>query len=252
MIDRLPPGTSIGEMQAPLEWIYSHTTRFVGIVVITVQDGKGFILVRKGAPLAYYFRYAANVLRGPAARKYFSQQPLLDFAMQRYSHDEFQAAYAACSAEGLVSASSDEEPANAGDPECLPPEEIPVRRASPPSPPEGGAGEPRTELPGFDPARLLAEPGIIAAARFAEGLVIRSAGDADFDYLVATAEDMIRWASNLGSVADMGSFVQMTSFYREGNVLITPFGEDYLCIVARPELHFGQIRKMLRDLTALA
>ncbi len=69
MIDRLPQGTSIGEMQAPLEWIYSHTARFVGIVAITVQDGKGFILVRKGTPLAYYFRYAANMLKGPAAQK---------------------------------------------------------------------------------------------------------------------------------------------------------------------------------------
>ncbi len=172
--------------------------------------------------------------------------------MRRYSHDEFLAAYAACSGEGFALAYGDDEPPTPAVPECLHTEETPVRKASPPSLTERDAAEPRDEHPGSDPACLLAEPGILAVARFREGLVISSAGDADFDYLVATAEDMIRWASCFTSITNLGSFVQMTSFYREGNLLITPFGEDYLCILARPELHFGQIRRLLRDLTPFA
>ena len=57
MIEQLPEGKSIGWMQAPPQWIFSHTVRFVGIVRIVIQDGEGFILIRKGTPLAYYFRH---------------------------------------------------------------------------------------------------------------------------------------------------------------------------------------------------
>jgi hypothetical protein len=57
MIERLPEGASIGWMQAPPQWIFTHTIRFVGVVRVVIQDGEGFILIQKGKPLAYYFKH---------------------------------------------------------------------------------------------------------------------------------------------------------------------------------------------------
>ena len=57
MMDQLPEGKSIGWMQAPPQWIFSHTLRFIGIVRIVIQDGEGFILINKGKVLGYYFKH---------------------------------------------------------------------------------------------------------------------------------------------------------------------------------------------------
>ncbi len=237
MIDTLPPGTSIGEMQAPLRWIHSHTVRFVGIAVIRVSDGNGFILIRKGTPLAYYFKHASTVLKGPAAQKYFAQQSIVDFDLRRLTPDEFREAYSICSAEGIA----------------LPLEES---DNDAPTAPVAVAGEvrpanaiaARAEDPHDGIASLLQQPGILAVARFRDGLAVATAGEIDFEFLVVIAEDLVRWASSLDCVAEMGPFVQMTHFYRDGNVIITPLDGDYLCIVTTPGMHFGQIRRILRDL----
>ncbi|MDN7025811.1 roadblock/LC7 domain-containing protein [Methanoculleus sp. FWC-SCC1] len=237
MIDTLPPGTSIGEMQAPLQWIYSHTVRFIGIAMIRVSDGKGFILIRKGTPLAYYFRHASTVLKGPAAQKYFSQQPLIDFDLRRLTPDEFREAYEVCSVEG-VALPPDE---NGGAPTAPEPDAEELR----PAEPEANA---RDGYPPDTMDLLLQQPGVTAVVRFREGLTLSAAGSVDFEFLAVIAEDLVRWASSLDCVADMGPFVQMTHFYRDGNVLITPLDDDYLCIVTTPGIHFGQIRRLLRDL----
>jgi len=46
MIDQLPEGKSIGWMQAPPQWIFTHTVRFIGVVRVVIQDGEGFILIK--------------------------------------------------------------------------------------------------------------------------------------------------------------------------------------------------------------
>ena len=40
MISELPTGTSIGMMQASLDWILTHSIRFLGAVLITVPAGE--------------------------------------------------------------------------------------------------------------------------------------------------------------------------------------------------------------------
>ena len=52
----LPQGKSLGWMQAPASWIPTHTLRFIGIVRVVMPDGEGFILIKKGKPLFYYFK----------------------------------------------------------------------------------------------------------------------------------------------------------------------------------------------------
>ena len=83
MMEKLPEGTVIGEMRASFDWILSHTARFAGIVVVTVQDSRGFILIDKGKPLAYYFRHGKRVLKGHNAYEYFRSQDAILFELRR-------------------------------------------------------------------------------------------------------------------------------------------------------------------------
>jgi len=96
MIDQLPEGKSIGWIQAPLDWIFSHTVRFVGIVRIVIQDGEGFILIRKGKPLVYYFKHVRIELRGNTALDYFKSRPILEFNLCKYTPDEISRALKIC------------------------------------------------------------------------------------------------------------------------------------------------------------
>ena len=96
MIDQLPEGKNIGWMQAPPQWIFTHTARFVGIVRIVIQDGEGFILIRKGKPLVYYFRQGRIVLCGEEALEYINSRPTIEFSLCRYSADELSRALKIC------------------------------------------------------------------------------------------------------------------------------------------------------------
>ncbi|HDR72561.1 MAG TPA: hypothetical protein ENN85_01380 [Methanoculleus sp.] len=94
MIDYLPTGKSIGAMQASLQWILTHTFRFIGAVMITLGEGEGFILIKKGKAEAYYYQHGSKVLRGKAAYDYFSTQDLLTFRLQKYNAEEYRKAFA--------------------------------------------------------------------------------------------------------------------------------------------------------------
>ena len=75
MIEQLPEGKSIGWMQAPPQWIFTHTVRFIGVVRVVIQDGEGFILIKKGKPLVYYFKHGRIELTGHGALDYFNSHP---------------------------------------------------------------------------------------------------------------------------------------------------------------------------------
>lgn len=88
MIDILPGGTGIGEMEASSQWIFSHTTRFIGVVIVTIHESRGFILINKGKPLKCYFKHGKRTLWGHAAYEYFKSQPLIHFELRRYTETE--------------------------------------------------------------------------------------------------------------------------------------------------------------------
>jgi hypothetical protein len=102
MIERLPEGKSIGWMQAPPNWIFTHTVRFVGIVRVVIQDGEGFILINKGKPLTYYFKHGRIELRGHAALDYFNSHPIIEFNLCKYTPEEFADAMKICNVEDPV------------------------------------------------------------------------------------------------------------------------------------------------------
>jgi|WetSurMetagenome_2_1015567.scaffolds.fasta_scaffold38447_4 hypothetical protein len=98
MIKNLPEGTSIGEMRASLQWILSHTARFAGLVLVTIQGSHGFILINMGKPLVYYFRHGQNVLKGHTAYEYFQSQPFIQFELRKYTALELTLALGIASA----------------------------------------------------------------------------------------------------------------------------------------------------------
>jgi predicted regulator of Ras-like GTPase activity (Roadblock/LC7/MglB family) len=95
----LPEGTSLGWMQAPASWISSHTVRFIGVVRVVIQDGEGFILIKKGKPLFHYFKQGAIELKGHTALDYFNSHPVIEFNLCKYTPDEFAWAMKLCNIE---------------------------------------------------------------------------------------------------------------------------------------------------------
>jgi predicted regulator of Ras-like GTPase activity (Roadblock/LC7/MglB family) len=95
----LPEGTSLGWMQAPASWIGSHTVRFIGVVRVVIQDGEGFILIKKGKPLFHYFKHGTIELKGHTALDYFNSHPVIEFNLCKYTPDEFAWALKLCNIE---------------------------------------------------------------------------------------------------------------------------------------------------------
>jgi predicted regulator of Ras-like GTPase activity (Roadblock/LC7/MglB family) len=99
MIDQLPEGKSIGWMQAPPQWIFTHTVRFIGVVRVVIQDGEGFILIKKGKPLMYFFKHGRIELHGHGALDYFNSHPTIEFNLCKYTPEEFAQALKICDVE---------------------------------------------------------------------------------------------------------------------------------------------------------
>lgn len=99
MISELPPGTGIGTMQASLDWILTHSIRFLGAVLVTVPAGEGLILVSRGKPCLWYLRHGGRGVWGKAAQEYFSREKVLTFSLRRYTEEEFALAFAVANRE---------------------------------------------------------------------------------------------------------------------------------------------------------
>jgi hypothetical protein len=139
MIDQLPEGKSIGWMQAPPQWIFTHTVRFMGVVRIVIQDGEGFILIKKGKPLVYYFKHGRIELKGRAALDYFKSHPIIEFNLCKYTPEEFSQVLKICNIEERAADIPQEsgvplEPDRPLEPHLPPEPEIPPEPYLPPEP----------------------------------------------------------------------------------------------------------------------
>ncbi len=261
MIEQIPPGISIGTMKASMEWLYSHTSRFIGVVFVRIQDGKGYILIQRGEPLIYYFTSGTKTLHGHAAREYFANERLIDFDMRKYTPGEFENALALSlgeSAEPLKPSTGEEVPpgdvsdSNAPAPE--PAKDVATGTTPPPVTPipESKTAAPPATAP--EPAELaelrhiLTWPGVKAASIFENGLNLHAIGEHQLDGAVAIGEDAVRAASALSSVLGRGRFIQMTIELPSGMIIITPYRNTMLCILTTDQVRLGQIRNILQDI----
>jgi hypothetical protein len=153
MIDQLPEGKSIGWMQAPPQWIFTHTVRFIGVVRVVIQDGEGFILIKKGKPLLYYFKHGRIELRGHAALDYFNSHPTIEFNLCKYTPEEFSQALKICNVEETMPETEimqEQAPAalaQVGVAEQTADETPAITRAEQPPPEQPEKAEPVTEIP---------------------------------------------------------------------------------------------------------
>jgi hypothetical protein len=282
MIDQLPEGNSIGWMQAPPQWIFTHTVRFIGVVRVVIQDGEGFILIKKGKPLVYYFKHGRIELRGHAALDYFSSQPTIEINLCRYTPEEFSQALKICDVGKTVPETVDVQkqapavPAQAGvvektmedstvisQPEQPPPvlpEKPELMRRNPvtavPAKPVAAV----TERPIIPEPAILDDPdikiigqikklnGIVAISVFNDDRNILLMGDVEIDPLLKIARTMLATTNRITPHLDWGSFIHMTLQIPEGNVIVAPYHENNLCILTTRTINIGHIRRILRDL----
>jgi hypothetical protein len=282
MIDQLPEGESIGWMQAPPQWIFTHTVRFVGVVRVVIHDGEGFILIRKGKALVYYFKHGRIELRGHAALDYFNSQPTIEINLCKYTPEEFSDALKICNIEKTV------------------PKTVDVRKLAPAAPAqeevvektaEDSTGTNRpdqsphvlseklelipkkpvtavpikpvaavTERPVIPQPVILDDPaikiigqikklnGIVAISVFNDERNILLMGDVEIEPLLKIARTMLATSNKISPHLDWGSFVHMTLQIPEGNIIIAPYHENHLCILTTRTINIGHIRRILRDI----
>lgn len=219
----LPEGASLGTMQAPLAWVFSHTGKFVGKVAVEVQGGNGFLLVRKGEALAYWFRSGRIVLRGNAAREYLLSQGVVDLTLCRYTEEEFSTAQEWCTAHGVQIAGPKATPA--------PPAQTPPSR--PQAPPVQATPWSDTEV-----------------------LMVGRCGAGGLEVLAGTRPEnlddhalcsSIGIARKLADTLGIGEVSDFTLETRSGTFLVSDEEEEgVLCLITAPDVPFGRIRALLQ------
>jgi predicted regulator of Ras-like GTPase activity (Roadblock/LC7/MglB family) len=217
----LPDGVSLGRLHGPLGALASISPRFTGAVRIIGPGGAGFVLVQRGNPCAAAFEGARRdlVLSGDEAYRYLLDQPSLDYELIAYTSGETEAARRICSeagclvTEGGMTAAAPAGPMSA---ECL--------------------------------EQVARQPGVIAVSVFHEGFALQSLGSADFDQVAAVAEDLLRAGTRITGDMEMGGLSQMILETPAGKLIIAPYGDLSLCILAKPDANLGLIRLSIRSM----
>jgi predicted regulator of Ras-like GTPase activity (Roadblock/LC7/MglB family) len=90
--------------------------------------------------------------------------------------------------------------------------------------------------------------GVIAVAAFSEGFSIQCIGDADFEHVAASAEDLVRAGTKIARDLNIGSLDQMILETDENKFIIVPCGDLFLCVFTTADAHLGLIRVVLKNI----
>jgi len=215
----LPDGISLGRLQGPLSALASISPRFTGAVRIKGPGGTGFILAQGGNPYAAAFEGTGGgpPLRGDEAYRYLLDRPSFDYELIAYTADETGAAREVARETGCLISGDGKTPASRAD---------------------------SGETARLD--RIARQPGVIAVSVFHEGFALQSLGSADFDQVAAVAEDLLRAGVRITADMDMGDLAQVILETPAGKLIIAPYGDLSLCILAKPDANLGLIRLSIR------
>jgi len=230
MNPQIPEGTPVGEIEASLAWLLSHTPRFLGIIFIRVNTGGGFILIEYGRPVGFFFRMGERVLRGAAAREFFERQQFMYASLCRYTGEEFEEALTVAGPDALVLDAREgiPEPGQVSAPVTA---QIPRKERTP-----------ETVLD-----HISGSPGVTSAVFFREGSILDSRGEPFPAHLIEPAEGILLSAREIQAMQSTGPLVQITLRLFGRNVTIAPFQDGYLLFLTEPEVNIGQIRKLVHD-----
>jgi predicted regulator of Ras-like GTPase activity (Roadblock/LC7/MglB family) len=234
---RLPAGTVEGIISNPeREGLRHYLMTFRGLIETETPSGHGFILVDNGKLVASYFKNARGVFRGFDALAPMDMESDADFGssqifnVRKYTDEEFSRSVQIAQEEDLLL----HEPVTLGDHEIGPDiDEI----ADLPEPLD------ETKL-----KKIKSLSGVIAVAAFYEGFSIQCIGNADFEHVAASAEDLLRAGTRIARDLKIGSLDQMILETDENKFIIAPCGDLFICVFTTAEAHLGLIRVVLKNI----
>jgi predicted regulator of Ras-like GTPase activity (Roadblock/LC7/MglB family) len=235
---RLPAGIVEESVTNPQkDGLFQYLMTFRGLLEIITRSGHGFILNDHGKLVGAYLKQNDAIFRGKAALHHLTMESTDNpdapetFNLRKYSETEFSRAVQISKDEGLSITDS-------------------------PILPE--ASESRTEtcgipdLPHHLDRKTLKKVknlnGVIAVSAFFEGFPIQCIGDADFEHVAASAEDLMRAGTKIAQDMKIGSLDQLILETDENKFIIAPCGDLFVCIFTTADAHLGLIRVVLKSI----
>ncbi|HZD42689.1 MAG TPA: roadblock/LC7 domain-containing protein [Methanomicrobiales archaeon] len=206
-------------MKATLEDMTPYIAAFCGALEVMTEEDEGFILIDKGNVTAAFLKDPQGIYKGKTALSRLSQVSSPEFSLRKYADAEYETALSICSSEGLIVENH-----------AAPTEATPI------------------VLDQEKLERLMKQPGVHAVSAFFEGFAVQSIGDADFDQVAAMAEDLLRAGTKISKDMRIGMLDQMILETGSGKLIIAPYGDLYLCVLANADTNLGLIRVALKGL----
>lgn len=234
---RLPAGIVEESVKNPQrDGLLQYLMTFRGLLEIKTVSSHGFILNDFGKLVGAYFKNNDAVFRGKAALYHLTMESTEisaspeTFNIRKYSETEFSRAVQISTEEGLLIGNL-AFPATSGSraEKCGMPE-LPLRLD-------------RKTL-----KKIKNLNGVIAVSAFFEGFPIQCIGDADFEHVAASAEDLMRAGAKIAKDLKIGSLDQLILETDENKFIIAPCGDLFVCIFTTADAHLGLIRVVLKSI----
>ncbi|NLZ30853.1 MAG: roadblock/LC7 domain-containing protein [Methanomicrobiales archaeon] len=221
----LPDGVSLGRLQGSLAGLATISPRFTGVVRIGGPGGTGFILTQGGEPYAAAFEGTGGspALSGDEAYRYLFGLASIDYELIAYTSEETGTAREVSGGKGCLMDGG-----------------------------SAGVAEVAGSMSAESLLHIIQQPGVIAVSVFHEGFALHALGSADFEQVAAVAEDLLRAGTRITGDMDMGDLSQMILETQEGKLIIAPYGDLFICVLAKSDANLGLIRLSIRSMQDLA
>ncbi len=234
---RLPAGIVEESVKNPqMDGLLQYLMTFRGLLEIKTVSSHGFILNDFGKLVGAYFKNNDAIFRGKAALYHLTMESTETstspetFNLRKYSETEFSRAVQISAEEGLRIGNLAFPAASGSRAEKCTMPELPLRLD-------------RKTL-----KKIKNLNGVIAVSAFFEGFPIQCIGDADFEHVAASAEDLMRAGAKIAKDLKIGSLDQLILETDENKFIIAPCGDLFVCIFTTADAHLGLIRVVLKSI----
>ena len=235
---RLPAGIVEESVTNPQkDGLFQYLKTFRGLLEIVTISGHGFILNNYGTLVGAYLKNNDAIFRGKAALYHMTMEstempdaPEM-YNLRKYSETEFSRAVQISKEEGLSINDSLTNP-----------------DVSKPPAETCGIPEASHRLDRKTLKKIKNLTGVIAVSAFFEGFPIQCIGDADFEHVAASAEDLMRAGTKIAQDMKIGSLDQLILETDANKFIIAPCGDLFVCIVTTTDAHLGLIRVVLKSI----
>jgi predicted regulator of Ras-like GTPase activity (Roadblock/LC7/MglB family) len=235
---RLPAGTVEGIITNPRkEGLLQYLMTFRGLVEAETLSGHGFILNDNGKMVGAYFKNTDGFFRGKSALVHMVMESAgvpdspQTFNIRKYTDAEFSRAVQLCTEENLL----------INEAVSLTESHDSVQKID-------ELSEIAEHLDENTLKKIKNLAGVIAVAAFFEGFSIQCIGDADFEHVAASAEDLVRAGTRIARDLNIGSLDQMILETDKNKFIIAPCGDLFLCVFTTADAHLGLIRVVLKNI----